>query len=351
MLTDLSDKFSFDQLYRQRHYILLTITVFILVSAFYIGFFQSLFAAICGLFMYFISFVLKFFRPENEEDEKGFNALRYFQVAIAVGISSLCYSSIFLYYNGIEQVGHILNKRSETKVEGFKESSKVVTRYFYIIDNYPHEIELSMQWKTGDTIRYLYTPQLKEGFGDNFSIVPPGANRFHTILLNRGFAFLSVVFYGICTLFTWFISLHCQGKNLLREKMNAATKPSHKLISKTFYCLSYLTFILFVLAIFKNIYNIIPFAFLSIAATTLVLLVILLTNAAEYTFKLSLTIILDLQSYKFLSWVKQVIKVAGYLSFSWLLLKSIITDEKSVFDLIFEFLNKHFDIDIKSVFN
>lgn len=324
----------------------------LLAAGLLIGFRPAFFGSVGGAICFGISYLVKFspryaLQSDDLDDDfmKAYLGLLLFQVALVIGTCSIWHHSLTLFYNGIEKYDSIAGIRSDTSIVGWKENRRQEIHYYCKLGSVPGEVPCNSTYRKGQEVKLLYS-SVDNGKPVDLIVAKKEASRFEAILYENGASLYASLIYGLALLFSWFVRLHNQGITLLRKKLDQIQSNISKTFFRVFYFLSYITFIAFVVALFKNIYNLVPFKATNIAIVTGLFLIILLTNIGEKGFNISTNVMLDLESYKFLYWLKQVTKVIAYLSFAFVLYKSIVTNEKSVWDIIQEFFKTHLDLDL-----
>jgi len=333
--------------------ILFLVLIIGIIAQQYIGIVNSLAGIFLALCAFGTSYIMKF-GGEKKFDIKKDYGLLIVPLLLLLVITYCWYAAFTLMINGIEQTGRIekIWTEYESSIGAGQNPPMEYPAYKCRVTDFDRDIECDKKDKVGDTLHFLFARQLTGGFISKPPIVMQKPySRLEAVLHNLGAIFFASVLYAISLFTVWFITLFNKGVVLLNNKLAAEKSKLQSFFFSLFYILSYITYIMFVVAFFKNIYNIVYQKYWNITFATLALLTILITDYGEKLFEYSTNIMLDLKSYRIVKIVKQVIKVTGYSTFAILLFSSIIHSDKSVFDLIFEFLNKHFGVNIKSFFD
>lgn len=326
----------------------------IIVAIPLMGLQNALFGWSLGLLAYMLSGLLKF-QPwkTSEPNDKSWRILIAVQVIIVILASWGWYSSVNMFFNGKLHGDRIDSVRVQTFIFRSGREMTADTYYSCHLEQFNQFVSCDEDYHKGDSVQYMLS--ISRSRDTSFLLMHQHTTAIAGIIGDRGFLLYSTLWYAFLLLVTWFIQLHKKGIQILVFKLQSIqTGASEKKeflppwAYSFFFYLGYILYILFVLALFKNIYNIVSFEVLNIGLVSVALITILVTDWGERLFIFSTNSILEVREYRYVIWARRVMKACGLILFGFLLIQSLIYKEKSVVDLLIQFIRHFFDIDVPS---
>jgi len=328
--------------------------VSLLVATPSMGFQNALLGCSLGLLAFMLSYIIKF-HPWKilEPEDKSLHYLIAIQIVIVVLSAWGWHSSINILLKATVHNDRVDSLTEHTIIYRTGQEINGDTYYSCHLEKYNQFVSCDEDYHKGDSVSYLlYIPRSHD---TSFLLIHHHSTAIEGLLADRGFLLYGPLWYAFLLLGTWFAQLHRKGAEILVLKVRSMRGNVHKSEEFLpawayggFFYIGYILYALFILAVFKNIYNLVQFKVLNIALVSLVFITILLTNWGEQLFVFSTNSILEVRQYRYVVWVRRIIKACGLILFGYLLIESLTHKDKSVVDLILEFLFRFFDIDVHS---